>query len=203
MTYANLGVLRGLWAVMAVAIMIPGAARADVISGPVLGSDSSGYQYTGLGFTATVNSTLTSFTFENQGNADTIDLVDATGNVLDFVGTPSGTPSDTVSVSWSLTAGDQYYLLQSQLSNSLFGSWGSPAPSDTQIALTNTGDLSLNSLNSHDAGFYDISSLWVAFNDITTTSASAPEPASAILILPFLVAVLWFGSRKALARTYR
>jgi hypothetical protein len=166
------------------------AARADVIPGPVLSAPDSTYQYSGLGFTANVNSTLTSFTFENQGLADNIGLVDPLGNVLDLVSTPAGTPSDTVSVSWALTAGSQYYLLQSTLNNSLFATWGLPAPSDTEITLTDTGDFSTNSDVSANFTITGTDE-WAAFNNITTTSGSAtPEPASFLLVLPFAAAMI-------------
>src|SRR5579872_6568303 len=78
-------------------------ACAATIVGPTLNTNDAVWSATGLGFTATVNATLTSFTFQNQGAADVVDLVDSVGNVLDSVATPASTPSDTVPVSWSLT----------------------------------------------------------------------------------------------------
>jgi hypothetical protein len=168
------------------------AARADVIAGPVLTAPDSTYQYSGLGFTANVNSTLTAFTFENQGLADTIELVDPLGNVLDSVGTPAATSSDTVSVNWTLTAGSQYYLLQSTLNNGLFASWGLPAPSDTQITLTDTGDFSTSSNASANFTITGTDE-WADFNNITTVSSATPEPASFLLVLP--CAALFFLRR--------
>jgi len=163
------------------------SARADVIPGPSLTQFDSRWVYSGVGFTATVDSTLTSFTFQNQGQTDTVELVDPLGNILDAVAIPSGVTSDTVSVSWNLTAGRQYYLLQSTASNSKFDGWDLPTPFDTQIALTDTGIFSFypdsaDFLFSAAAG--DGTVYWAAFNDITTTSGtSVPEPASSTLLL--------------------
>src|ERR1035438_7232746 len=103
---------RALLAVIIVGVWGARTARASTILGPTLDTDDVVWSATGLGFTATVNATLTSFTFQNQGNADTVDLVDSVGDILDSVAIPASTPSDTVSVSWSLTEGSQYYLLQ-------------------------------------------------------------------------------------------
>jgi hypothetical protein len=92
-------------AVVLVGVLSAGAAFASVITGPVLNSNVSGYNYTGVGFTASVNATLTSFTFQNQGLADTVILVDSLGNILDSVGTLAGNPSNTISVAWALIPG--------------------------------------------------------------------------------------------------
>jgi len=179
------------------------AARADVIVGPTLNSNDSAWIDSGLGFTANVNATLTSFTFQNQGQADTVVLVDPLGNILDSVGVPSGDVSDTVSVSWSLTAGDQYYLLQTTVSNSKFTSWESAAPFDTQISLTDTGDFSMNGLASANFGIGggagEGTAFWTAFNNITTNGGSSvPEPASLTLVVPAAFAILWRARRKRL-----
>ena len=177
------------------------ALHASVISGPSLTQNDSGYQYSGIGFTATVNSTLTSFTFQNQGHGDTVILVDPLGNILHSVGIPASTPSDTVSVSWALTSGNLYYLLQSTSNNSLFATWGLAAPSDAEIALTNTGAFSFSSPVSANFVFGGAAGngtlYWAAFNNITTSSSSSsvPEPASLTLLLPGALAILWRARR--------
>ena len=61
-----------------------GVARADVIAGPPLTIPITGHTVSGLGFQALDNSTLTGFTFQNQGNADTVVLTDSVGNILEF-----------------------------------------------------------------------------------------------------------------------
>lgn len=153
-----------------------------------------------------MNSTLTLFTFANQGLADTVDLVDPLGNILDSVTTPAGVFPYTATTSWSLTAGDQYYLLQTTIDNGVFAYWGLAAPSDTEIALTDTGDFSASlasaSFSVGGGSVVSGTTYWVDFNNITTTPAggSLPEPASITLVLPFAVAVLLRARRKALVR---
>jgi len=185
-------------------------ARAGVIAGPTtLGNASSAYQYTGVGFTATVNSTLTAFTFWNRGLADTVELVTPAGTVLDSVATPSETSPYTATVSWSLTAGSQYYLLQSTMSNARFTGSSGTATSDSEIALTDTGDFSFSSPASADftyggGGPNSGTDFWADFTNITTSPAggsTTPEPASFTLVLPFAVAVLLRARRKGLVRS--
>jgi hypothetical protein len=152
-----------------------------------------------------VNSTLTSFTFENQGLADAVELVDSDGNVLDQVATPAGNTSYTATVSWSLAAGVQYYLLQSTDSNAVYAIWGDAAPSDSEIALTDTGDFSESpasaSFTFGGGGANSGTANWADFNNITTSSAGAvPEPAPLALVLPFGVALLLRARRKGLVR---
>jgi PEP-CTERM motif-containing protein len=175
------------WARMAPVVVVAlvgfsSVAHAGTISGPTLSLNDSGYQYAGLGFTATLTSLLTSFTFENQGQADTVILVDSLGNILNSVATPGSTLTYTASVSWSLTAGTQYYLLQSTLSNARYASWNAAAPSDADIALTNTGDFSLTSPASANFTYGGSGAsgtlFWAAFSSVTTNGSSSgvPEP---------------------------
>ena len=181
-------------------VLSAGAASAGVIVGPVLNQNDRGWQDSGLGFTAIVNTTLTSFTFQNQGLADTVVLVDPLGNILDQVATAAGVFSNTVSVNWSLTAGSNYYLLQTTQNNGRWTSWGLAAPFNADIALTDTGDWSNNGLASANFGIGGAAGSgtvdWGDFNNVTTNGSSVPEPASFILVLPFAAAVLLRASRK-------
>jgi uncharacterized protein (TIGR03382 family) len=182
-------------------LMSAGVAHAGVIAGPAtLSQSSSGWQYSGVGFTANVNATLTSFTFENQGKADTVDLVNAAGTIFDSVAIPAGDVSDTVSVSWSLTAGSQYYLLNSVLANAMWDHFNLPLPTDTEITMTDTGIFSTTLDTSGYATHGN--EYWTAFLDITTSSSSSsvPEPASITLVLPVAVAVLLRARRKGRIR---
>jgi len=165
---------RGLLVALSLAVVGAGLARADVIAGPSLTASDVGWQFSGVGFTANVDSYLTSFTFQNQGQADTIELVNSAGSVLDSVTTAASTPSDAVSVNWQLTAGDQYFLLQSTDSNSLFATYGGALPSDAQITMTDTGIFSSSAVSTS----FNIrgNEEWADFNNITTVSAASPVP---------------------------
>jgi hypothetical protein len=171
-------------ALLATTAMFTVAAHADVIPGPTLNQGGNSWDYTGIGFTATVNATLTSFVYQNQGAADTVALYDAAGNVLDSISTPAGQPTYTASVDWALTAGEQYYLLQTDASNELFSSYGSSAPSDSQIALDITGYFAFDPPPA-GVGNFAPTTYWAAFNDITTSAATVtatPEPSSLALL---------------------
>jgi len=160
-----------------------GLAKADTITGPTLTANGGGWTTTGLGFTALDNSTLTSFTYQNQGQADTIILTDGLGNILQQVSTPAGNTSNTVSVNWGLTSGNQYWLLQTTASNELYADYNSPLPSDADISITQSGtfDYSIAGAVADSQG-WGANEYWAAFNNITTSSASAvPEPASLLL----------------------
>jgi hypothetical protein len=177
------------------------AARADVIVGPTL-STPEGYAYSGVGFTANVLTLLTSFTFENEGAADVVDLVDPLGNILDSVSIPAGFDSDVVTgINWVLAPGTQYYLLQTTQGNGLYTNWGLAAPSDTQITMTNTGDFSSSPVSANfsygGGGPNSGTAYWADFNNITTINANSPEPATFFLVLPLGAALLL---RKRLAR---
>ncbi len=169
-------------------VSVPNAV-AQTIDGPTLNLADSGYQYSGIGFTANVNSFLTRFTFQNQGSADTIILVDPLGNILDSVSTPASTSSDTVSVHWALTSGDQYYLLQSTFHNGLYADWGLALPANAQITMTDTGvwsNASPVSTDFHIGGpSGDGSLFWGDFNNIETSSniSATPELGTILLTL--------------------
>jgi hypothetical protein len=181
-------------------------ALADTIVGPTLSTTDFDYDFSGLGFTANVAAVLTGFTFENQDQADTIELVNAAGTVLDSVATPADTPSVVISgLNWSLSTGVQYYLLQSTSANSLYMNYNLTPPSDTQITLTNTGDFSFTSpasinfsIGGSGSGSSSGNDYWAAFNDITTETAT-PEPASVLLILPVALAMFLITRRKRAA----
>src|SRR5580692_3837752 len=103
---------------LALAVLTSSAAGAATIAGPALPNSDSSYTVTGLEFQALDNATLTGFTFQNQGLADTVDLVSTTGTILQSVSIPAGTASDVVSgLTWSLTSGTSYWLLQTTLNN--------------------------------------------------------------------------------------
>ena len=132
-----------------------------------------------------------------------MELVKPDGTILDQVAIPALDSPDTVSVNWSLTAGSQYYLLQGPLttSNGMWNNWSQPAPSDTEITMTDTGIFSYSpvaagfTIGGPNAGIGNVQSgteYWADFTNIITTSGGTgvPEPTSFILVLPFAAAVL-------------
>jgi hypothetical protein len=159
-----------------------GAAQAAVIPGPTLTFAGVGWTTTGIGFTALDNSHLTSFVYQNQGQADTIVLTDGAGNILDSIGTPAGVTSDTVNVNWALSAGGNYFLLQTVGSNELFASYGSPLPSNSDIAIMLSGTFaySIAGAVSNSQG-WGANEYWAAFNNVTTSTV--PEPSTWALVL--------------------
>jgi PEP-CTERM motif len=170
-------------ALLATTAMFTAAAHADVIAGPVLNADGVSWTDTGIAFTATVNTALTSFVFQNQGGADTVDLYNAAGVVLDSLSTPAGQTSYTASVNWALTAGQQYYLGQTVASNELFASYGLPLPSDGQIAIDFSGYFGYGLPPADEAG-WTANEYWAGFNNITTGASvsTTPEPSSLALL---------------------
>jgi hypothetical protein len=164
-----------------------GGAQAAVIPGPTLNANGVGWTTTGIGFSAMDNSHLTSFVFQNQGNADTIVLTDAAGNVLDSLSTPAGDTSYTATVNWALTSGDNYFLLQTVASNELYAGYGAPLPSNSDIAITLSGtfDYSIAGAVANTQG-WGSNALWAAFNNITTSTTAVPEPSTwAMMLLGF------------------
>ena len=156
------------------------AASAAVIAGPGLGNPDGGWSYAGVAFHANQNATLTGFTFQNQGQADTVVLTDLAGNILQSLATPGGANSFVASVAWALTGGADYRLLQVAESNAMWTYYGAAAPSNADISMTATG---IFGSGVNDFGIYG-NDYWTGFNDITTQGvAGVPEPAAWALML--------------------
>lgn len=187
-------ICRSLALIAAVAFGSCVEANAAVIAGPVLNIGSSNWQYTGVAFQANQNSTLTGFTYQNQGLADTVVLTDLAGNILQSVAIPSGSPSHVAVVSWGLTAGDDYRLLTTTNSNPNYANYGAALPGNADISITKSGFFS--NIIGLDTNFAP-NQYWAAFNDITTDGVAAvPEPASFVLFSGLSLAGCMFMRRK-------
>jgi hypothetical protein len=158
-------------------------ANAAVITGPSLSSPFAGYTVSGLSFTAAQNTVLTGFTFENQGAADTVVLTDSSGTILKSVAVPAATPSYSASVSWALSAGQRYWLMQNGGVNGRYVIYNTALPSNSDIAIVSSGWFDISIGNVISTGSVITNFYWVDFNDITTSTPapSVPEPASLAL----------------------
>jgi PKD repeat protein len=101
--------------------MITAEGCAAALSGPATFDQmTGGHSNAGIVIVPNKNTTLTSFTVGNQSMADTINLTDAAGTILQALAIPANTPVFQASVSWPLTANTTYHLV-TQLPNN--GRW--------------------------------------------------------------------------------
>ena len=87
------------------------------INGPVLTGNNDGFDSSGLLITANEDVILLGFTFNNQGKADTIKLLDSNGNILQTYDYLGGNNQFVASTVWKLMAGGAYPLIAEVSSN--------------------------------------------------------------------------------------
>ena len=155
-------------------LLLPGTSIAATIAGPSLDETVFGHLNSGIDFKALTNSTITSFVFVNQGNADVIVLEPANGGApLYSLSTPAGEPSYLANVSWNLHAGQSYWLLQTI---------GVPTQNNGFFATLHTTQFPVKDADISVAGgvisnsFFNI--YWADFNNITTAPTPVPEPST-------------------------
>jgi len=183
-------------------VLLFGSAHADTIAGPSnLGTTGMGTEWyeAGLEIEALTNTTMTSFTFQNQGNPSTIELGVIGGSPLYTYSYQGNTPtnsyhSDTISVSWALAAGTTYYLwsrlpindqnIYTQKVNCNY-TFSSYPVADSQIEV-------LAGYGWDGSGFSSLgpdSRDWFGFNNIVTGTAGSsavPLPPAMLLLAPGL-----------------
>ena len=125
-------------------------AACVTLAGPALTSSISGWPTAGLRIKALKNTTLSSFVFNNQGIADTVELTDTSGTVLYSLATPASSTTYTASVSWSLTSGTSYDLVSLNMNNGMFVGYSSYPTSGTSIEV----DAMVNSAQTLNTGYW-------------------------------------------------
>ncbi len=103
------------------------------IAGPALTQNLSGWATAGLRIKALKNTTLSSFEFDNQGQADTLELTDTSGTVLQSITVPANTTTFTANVSWPLTSGTSYDLVSVNGANGHWDNYSSYPTSSTSL----------------------------------------------------------------------
>lgn len=90
---------------------------AAPLVGATGGTVTSGWNNYGIAITANKDTTLTNFTVMGKGNADTLQLTDSAGTVLQTLAMPAGSPTYQASVDWPLAANQSYHLLSTSGDN--------------------------------------------------------------------------------------
>lgn len=136
----------------------------STVPGPSLTSNITGWPDSGLSLTATANTRLRSFRFNNQGEHDTVKLVrESDGAVLYAVTTPQSEVDYVAVVDWSLLAGETYHLVSADPSNgryAAFTDWPSVS-----------GDLIIN--GTWGSGGIE-TNYWFTFTDLQTKCGPCP-----------------------------
>jgi hypothetical protein len=176
-------------------LLLGGVERADaaMIVGPTLSLNEGGHAYHGIDFTALTNSTLTGFLVGNQRRAETVQLQAPVvgGTVFDSLLVPAGNPSFAASgLNWSLTAGADYWLVETTPSDGRYAAFAGFPVSDA--------DLRVNS------GVFDgdTTAFWGDFNNIATTAPAAsavPEPTSLTLLTAGALGLLGYRWRRRMS----
>lgn len=166
-------------------------AQALVISGPNLPSTNLGWVQNGLSITALQDTSLTSFTYNNQGLADTLRLTDTAGNILETYNMGAGNTTQVINVSWSLVTGITYYLIAEQNfgNNGMWTSFSSYPVSNADISINGWVSHVLPGGTNTGSG----TEYWFHFTGITTrdSGGTVPIPAPLALIGLGLAAIGW------------
>ena len=119
----------------------------------------------GLQIQATVNATLVSVRYPNQGKGATVALRNSANATLFTTNVPVGSVNPVIPVNVSLTAGQTYRLVALTASNNKFANFNAFPLSDGVISVTSSwGDTVAGTAGAMQVGF------WASFNDIVTTA---------------------------------
>jgi hypothetical protein len=137
----------------------------STVSGPTMTGDIAGYPDSGLSFTATANTRLRSFRFNNQGSEDTIQLVrESDDSVLYQITTPPGETDYMAVVDWGLVAGETYHLISSDENNGTYTAYTSWPTVDTDLIINSTWS----------GSSYGDENYWFTFTDLKTRCGPCP-----------------------------
>lgn len=164
------------------AMLVSSPSQAVVLHGPTsFPYATTGWNVSGVGIVANVNTKLLAFTFENGDSADTVVLADHQGHVLHSLATPAGTPGYQANVAWWLASGHSYWLLQTTPDNGKYTPYPHVTVQDADINFVQTGTLGTSVTDAVvNAGTWYPHPFWSTFTNITTV-APAPEPATIAL----------------------
>lgn len=106
-----------------------------VMTGPTLPNTTGGWANSGMQFEALTNITLTSFVYNNQGMADTIEIRSTTRGLLDTISTPAGQNAFVVQGSWDFDAGEVIRVTAAHDSNGRWVSYSSYPTANSHISV--------------------------------------------------------------------
>ncbi len=173
-------------------LMFVSSVQASItlsIEGPELTNNVTGHGNSGLEFTALADLTLDSFTFQNQGNADTLRLMNSDGDILYSYESPAGENSHQVNASWDLEENQTYVLYSENAYNGRWSYFSSFPVQNDHLKINGTRLVN---------GLTNI--FWFNFNDLQTTytdTAPVPVPA-AIWFFGSSLLLLGFRRKKAI-----
>lgn len=166
--YALAGAAAFAWAAFAAPM-----ASSAVITGPTsMSFNTVNWGGSGMVISALGDVSLQSVSFWSQGKADTLQLLDLSGNVLQSQSVAASSSVSTIALNWNLTAGTSYRLMQTTRDNSRWTQFAPQANADLAITVPGVFYDRAYSTKAYEV----FPSAWVAFTNLTTSAASAPVP---------------------------
>lgn len=177
---------KALLAAAIAGLFLPTCSHAGFIGGPSpLPDPTTGWNVSGIGLIAAVNTKLLGFNFQNCDNADMVVLTDNQGNILHSLATPAGYGAQgyQANVGWSLQAGQRYWLLQTTPGNGKYApnTSGHVFDGDLDFIQTGTFGTTVQDAVIH-ADAWQSAPFWSSFTAINSLAPAVPEPATLALV---------------------
>lgn len=112
------------------------AACTPPLASPPFTQNTSGHANSGIVIVPSRATTLTSVTFLNQGMADTINLTDSAGTILQTLAVPASTPTFQGNVSWPLSPGVTYHIVGQVNNNGRYANYTAFPTNGPSLAVT-------------------------------------------------------------------